>query len=76
MDEMNVEDSWNFFIKQVGYSIEKHVPLKKVNLSRKKKLWVDSACLNSIKAKHKAWNRYFHTQDYFKYCKTEISVQK
>ena len=31
MDEMTVEDSWNFFIKQVCDSIEKHVPLKKVN---------------------------------------------
>ena len=72
IDEMNDEDSWNFFIKQVCDSIEKHVPLKKFNLTRKKQQWVDSACLNSIKAKHNAWNRYIHTQDrtdYFKYCK-------
>ena len=73
MDEMNVEDSWNFLLKHVCDSIEKHVPLKKVNLTRKKQRWVDSACLNNIKAiKYKAWNRYIHTQDrtdYFRYCK-------
>ena len=40
---------------------------------------MDSACLNSIKAKHKAWNRYIHTQDrtdFFKYVKERNQCTK
>ena len=35
MDEMNVEDSWNFFIDKISNSTEKHVPLHQENMSVK-----------------------------------------
>ena len=79
MDEMNVEDSWNFFIDKISNSVEKHVPLKKVNSNRKKQCWVDADCLASIRTKHKAWNRYIHTQDrtdYLNYCKARNECTK
>ena len=79
MDEMNVEDSWNFFIDKISNSIEKHIPLKKVNSNWKKQRWVDADCLASIRTKHKAWNRYIHTQDrtdYLNYCKARNQCTK
>ena len=30
MDNLNVEESWNFFIDEIKNCIDKHVPLKKV----------------------------------------------
>ena len=60
LDEKNVEESWDFFINQISGCIEKHIPLKKVNLNRKRQRWVDTVCLANVKAKHKAWNRYVH----------------
>ena len=79
MDEKNVEESWYFFINQISGCIEKHIPLKKVNLNRKRQRWVDTVWLASVKAKHKAWNRYVHTQDrsdYLKYCKARNQCTK
>ena len=29
MDEMNVEDSWHFFINKINNSVDRNVPLKK-----------------------------------------------
>ena len=29
MDNLNVEESWKFFIEKIKNSIDKHVPLKK-----------------------------------------------
>ena len=79
MDEKNVEESWDSFINQISGCIEKHIPLKKVNLNRKRQRWVDTVCLANVKTEHKAWNRYVHTQDrsdYLKYCKARNQCTK
>ena len=79
MNDMNVEDSWNFFMSKVNNSINRIVPLKRVNQSKKKQKWADAACLSSIKIKHKTWNRYTHTKertDYLRYCKARNQCTK
>ena len=79
MDELNVEDSWNFFLDKINNCIDRYIPMKRTNHGRKKQKWADSLCLSSIKAKHKAWNRYIHTQDrtdYIKYCKARNKCTK
>ena len=79
MDELNVEDSWNFFLDKINNCIYRYIPMKRTNHGRKKQKWADSLCLSSIKAKHKAWNRYIHTQDrtdYIKYCKARNKCTK
>ena len=41
MDNLNVEESWNFFIDKIKNSIDKHVPLKKVKSEHKKEAKMD-----------------------------------
>ena len=79
IEDLNVEDSWNFFITKINNVIDKHVPQKKLNRNKRKQKWINTECLSSIKTKHKAWNRYIHTKDrndYLRYCKVRNQCTK
>jgi len=71
MQNMNVQQSWDFFISQINESVDKHVPVSKPRAGKKKKKWVNQKTLGSIKKKHKTWQKYIHTLDsgdYRTYC--------
>ena len=79
MDNMNMEESWEFFINKLNDSIEKHVPLNRNHQRRRKQRWVDTNCLSSVRLKRKLWIRYIHTKDrtdYFKYCQARNQCTK
>ena len=70
MENLDVKESWKFFQDKLQDSIQKHIPLRRQ--SKKKQKWMDSKYLDAVRKKHRAWNRYLHTQnqiDYFDYCK-------
>ena len=49
IEDLNVEDSWNFFITKINNVIDKHVPQKKLNRNKRKQKWINAECLSSIK---------------------------
>ena len=50
MDNLNVEESWNFFIDEIKNCIDKHVPSKsQIRNIRKKQKWINTECPSSIK---------------------------
>lgn len=68
MEQMNVKDSWDYFLQKVNDTVEKNVPIKIVrNNKRKKQKWMDNETFKYVKRKHKTWNRYIHTLDAYDY---------
>ena len=74
---MNVQESWDFFQEKLQSSIENHIPIKRK--SKKKQKWTDKKCLDAVKKKHRAWNKYIHTQsqrNYSEYCNVRNACTK
>ena len=66
-----------FSHEKVQSSIEKHIPVKRKY--KKKQKWADRQCLEAVRKKHRAWNKYLHTQsqrDYYEYCKVRNKCTK
>ena len=77
LHNMNVQERWDFFQEKLQSSIENHIPIKRK--SKKKQKWTDKKCLDAVKKKHRAWNKYIHTQsqrNYSEYCKVRNACTK
>ena len=77
LHNMNVQESWDIFQEKLQSSIENHITIKRK--SKKKQKWTDKKCLDAVKKKHRAWNKYIHTQsqrNYSEYCKVRNACTK
>ena len=62
LEELNVEDSYAYFMQNIEKIVDKNIPLIKTGTGRRKKKWLDRKCIDSVKKKHKAWKSYIHTR--------------
>ena len=53
MISMDIQESWDLFIKHVSDCVEKFVPLKRQNPNKVKSKWLDAHCLRCVKKKSK-----------------------
>ena len=63
--------------KSYNHQLKNHIPIKRK--SKKKQKWTDKKCLDVVKKKHRAWNKYIHTQSqrkYSEYCKVRNACTK
>ena len=77
LHDKNVQERWDSFQENLQSSIENHIPIKRK--SKKKQKWTDKKCLDAVKKKHRAWNKYIHTQsqrNYSEYCKVRNACTK
>ncbi|WAR15881.1 hypothetical protein MAR_030475 [Mya arenaria] len=79
LDNMNIEESWTYFIKHINICIEKFIP-KTVNGKKfQRPKWMDFHCVKKVKKKYHAWRRFIHShsyRDYQAYCKLRNSATK
>lgn len=66
--DMSVNESCGFLVKSVSEIMDKHVPLKWQSNRRKKK-WIDTKCIASIKKKFSAWKQYIKYKTHSNYRK-------
>ncbi|WAR24920.1 hypothetical protein MAR_038589 [Mya arenaria] len=79
LDNMNIEESWTYFVKHINVCLEKFIP-KTVNGKKfQKPKWMDFYCVKKVKKKYHAWRRFIHShsyRDYQAYCKLRNSATK
>lgn len=79
LDNMNIEESWTYFVKHINVCVEKFIP-KTVNGKKfQKPKWMDFYCVKKVKKKYHAWRRFTHShsyRDYQAYCKLRNSATK
>ena len=63
--------------KSCNHQLKITLPLKEIK--KKKQKWTGKKCLDAVKKKHRAWNKYIHTQsqiNYSEYCKVRNACTK
>jgi hypothetical protein len=66
INELSVNESYEFFTKNINTAVEYHIPLRKDNSSRKKK-WLNNDCILKVEIEYKAWMNYLHVRSYENY---------
>jgi hypothetical protein len=79
-DGMEVQEQWDMFSKNVLCSMDRHIPKKMIQPSKKKFLTpLDRKTVAKIKKKHRAWARFIESregQHYNEFCKYRNQVRK
>ena len=79
MEEMNVEQCWDFFSQNVKEVINDTIPLHKDPKKKPKPPWMDNYCLKLVEQKYRAWKRYTFSRnrvDYLHYCQIRNKVSR
>ena len=79
MDDMNVEQCWNYFSENVKTIINDTIPIHKDPKKKPKPPWMDNYCLKLVNKKYKAWKRYTFSRnriDYLDYCQVRNKVSR
>ena len=79
MEDMNVEQCWNFFSENVKTVINDTIPIHKDPKKKPKPPWMDNYCLKLVEQKYKAWKRYTFSRnriDYLDYCQVRNKVSR
>ena len=65
VDDLNVNNSFEIFIKTTNSLLDKHIPLKKTSkykLKFKEKPWMTTAIKKSIEIKNKLFSKYINSK--------------
>ena len=79
LDQMNVEESWSFFVTIFEAAIHQFIPTSMPSKDKRKKLWMNRDALAMHKRKRKAWKQYKITNsdaDHIRACQVKNNLSK